>query len=97
MSGPVVNERNHLPDERKNLMKKAMMIKKLEIAKETLRRLDNKELREAAGGSGGGGADTQQRLPPRDESLPLIEPGVRWIDFQRAPRLSPGRRPQLGS
>jgi len=38
-------------------MKKAMMIKKLEIAKETLRRLDNKELREAAGGSGGGWSD----------------------------------------
>jgi len=37
-------------------MKKAM-IKKLEIAKETLRRLDNKDLREAAGGSGGGWSD----------------------------------------
>jgi hypothetical protein len=38
-------------------MKKAMMVKKLEIAKETLRRLDNKDLREAAGGSGGGWSD----------------------------------------
>jgi hypothetical protein len=32
------------------IMKKAMMIKKLEIAKETLRRLDNKELLQAAVG-----------------------------------------------
>jgi hypothetical protein len=38
-------------------MKKATMVKKLEIAKETLRRLDNKELFEAAGGSGGGWSD----------------------------------------
>ncbi len=36
-------------------MIKATMVKKLEIAKETLRRLDNKDLLEAAGGSGGGG------------------------------------------
>jgi len=34
-------------------MKRAMLIKKLEIAKETLRRLDNKDLLEAAGGGGG--------------------------------------------
>lgn len=34
-------------------MKKATMIKKLEIAKETLRRLDNRELLEAGGGGGG--------------------------------------------
>jgi hypothetical protein len=39
------------------IMRKAMTVKKLEIAKETLRRLDNKELREAAGGSGGGWSD----------------------------------------
>jgi hypothetical protein len=38
-------------------MKKTMMVKKLEIAKETLRRLDNKDLLEAAGGSGGGWSD----------------------------------------
>ena len=38
-------------------MRKATMIKKLEIAKETLRRLDNKDLREADGGSGGGWSD----------------------------------------
>lgn len=38
-------------------MKKATMIKKLEIAKETLRRLDNEDLLEAAGGSGGGWSD----------------------------------------
>ena len=38
-------------------MKKAMMVKKLEIAKETLRRLDNENLLEAAGGSGGGWSD----------------------------------------
>jgi hypothetical protein len=31
-------------------MKKATMVKKLEISKETLRRLDNKELLGAAGG-----------------------------------------------
>ena len=30
-------------------MKKTMTVKKLEIAKETLRRLDNKELLQAAG------------------------------------------------
>jgi len=33
-------------------MKKATMVKKLEIAKETLRRLDNKDLLQAAGGGG---------------------------------------------
>lgn len=38
-------------------MKKATTVKKLEIAKETLRRLDNKDLLEAAGGSGGGWSD----------------------------------------
>ncbi|HEY3568194.1 MAG TPA: hypothetical protein VGP73_09700 [Thermoanaerobaculia bacterium] len=38
-------------------MKKAPMIKKLEIAKETLRRLDSRELFQAAGG-GGGWSDT---------------------------------------
>ena len=38
-------------------MKRPQTVKKLEIAKETLRRLDNKEIREAAGGSGGGWSD----------------------------------------
>jgi hypothetical protein len=33
-------------------MKKATMAKKLEIAKETLRRLESKELFQAAGGGG---------------------------------------------
>jgi hypothetical protein len=33
-------------------MKKATMVKKLEIAKETLRRLDNEELLQAAIGGG---------------------------------------------
>ena len=33
-------------------MKKATMVKKLEITKETLRRLDTKELLGAAGGGG---------------------------------------------
>jgi len=39
-------------------MKKASQIKKLEIAKETLRRLDNNQLSQAAAGSGGGWSDT---------------------------------------
>ncbi len=38
-------------------MKKAIQVKKLEIAKETLRRLDSNELGHAAGGSGGGWSD----------------------------------------
>jgi hypothetical protein len=39
-------------------MKKATMVKKLEISKETLRRLDNLQLIQAAAGSGGGWSDT---------------------------------------
>ncbi len=38
-------------------MKKAMMVKKLDLAKETLRRLDNEDLLHADGGSGGGWSD----------------------------------------
>jgi hypothetical protein len=38
-------------------MKKAKMVKKLEITKETLRQLDNRQLFQAAGGSGGGWSD----------------------------------------
>jgi hypothetical protein len=39
-------------------VKKIRIVKKLEIAKETLRRLDNNELVQAAAGSGGGWSDT---------------------------------------
>jgi hypothetical protein len=38
-------------------MKKATMIKKLAISKETLRRLGNEDLLQADGGSGGGWSD----------------------------------------
>jgi hypothetical protein len=40
------------------VMKKVRIVKKLEIAKETLRRLDTLDLRQAAAGSGGGWSDT---------------------------------------
>ena len=38
-------------------MKKANYVKKLEIAKETLRQLDQKDLHVAAAGGGGGWSD----------------------------------------
>jgi hypothetical protein len=54
---PIVNQRSTLPRERK-IVKKIRIVKKLEIAKETLRRLENNELVQAAAGSGGGWSDT---------------------------------------
>ena len=47
----------HAFHERENV-KKVRIVKKLEIAKETLRRLDAGDLREVAAGSGGGWSDT---------------------------------------
>jgi hypothetical protein len=51
-----MQRKNSISDERKEPMKKANNSKKLEIAKETLRQLDPKDLRVA--GAGGGWSDT---------------------------------------